>query len=427
MGEVEVSRRYYRNTDQTHVFLLDEAMGMGKGYGQVSENLAEQIVRECSEKSFRKASKSISTMTGQIISPQGAWDVVQEYGERIEGQEGRLKELDSQGIEGCLGRIPSEVIFSEVDDVWLSMQRPKRRKRGTPPPKRRLATRNQPLHVGTAYRGWRQQKDGRYQTVDKLAYAGFGGSKEFISTYEVLLRQRYDMDGVSRRILSGDGASWIKGAAEEMDAVLQLDPYHRNKAILQAVNSREDRRAIFAALNSGDVDGVLQYVESLIYKTEDENVQTKLMELSRYLHSNRDSLLTWQERGISIPEAPEGIVYRNLGVQESSNCNLITQRMKHLKGSWTVKGANHMAKILCYRQTIGLDAILDFTHEEVADQLSEKQEPLSAAKAPRVDGDGYSASWLYAAMPFEQSMRTHGREVIRNMLKTGRISDLNYI
>jgi len=113
-----------------------------------------------------------------------------------------------------------------------------------------------------------------------------------------------------------------------------------------------------------------------------------------------------------------------MGVQESSNC-LITQRMKRRRGSWSDSGANNMARILCFRSTIGLDAILGVLPKP---ELTEAfAGPLSAAKSPQHDGKGYGADWLYAPMPFEDAFKTNGREAIRGLLRMKPASALSFI
>jgi hypothetical protein len=52
-GEVPFSRGYYKQSTGGYTFLLDTALGVFSDCGLVSANLAEQIVIECSEKSFR--------------------------------------------------------------------------------------------------------------------------------------------------------------------------------------------------------------------------------------------------------------------------------------------------------------------------------------------------------------------------------------
>ena len=427
-GEVSYIRRYYYDNEASkYVFLLDEAMGIGNVFGLISENLAEQIVHECADKSYRKSAVSISGVTGQAISAMGAWNVVQRYGSVIEEQETRLVELNESGSVGHLGNISSRVLFDEYDDVWIPRQRERRRKPGTVAKGAKKIGKKLgklPMHVGIAYTGWTQSKDGRHNTANKIAYASFGKTSDFTAKFEALLSHRFDMDSIERRITNGDGESWIRTTAEENDSILQLDPFHRGQAIIKAVSDKSDRRLLFDAIGEKDVDKVLATVCELAMDAKDEPAQKKISQLYGYFYSNRDSFLTWQQRGIDIPAPPDGISYREMGVQESSNC-LITQRMKRRRGSWSDRGANNMARILCFRSTIGLDAILGALPEP--EQVEAFVEPLSAAQAPQYDGKGYAAYWLHAPMPFENAFRTHGREAIRNIFRLKPLSSLPFV
>ena len=193
---------------------------------------------------------------------------------------------------------------------------------------------------------------------------------------------------------------------------------------MRAVSDKGERAFLFDEVSNKDVDGVLAAICEMAMDAKDEPAQKKLTKLYGYFYSNRDSFLTWQERGIELPPPPEGVYYREMGVQESSNC-LITQRMKHRRGSWSESGANNMARILCFRSTIGLDAILGALPEPPP--VETFPEPLSAKQAPQHDGKGYGADWLYAPMPFDDAFRTHGREAIRNMLRLKPVSMLTFI
>ena len=433
MGEVTFSRVYYKKRSGGYIFLLDEAMGFDCGCGLISENLAEQMVIECTDKSFRKAADSITSNTMQCISRMGVWNVVQRYGEAITLQEARLKELETGGSTGHLGNVSSRVIFNEFDDVWVNFQKKTRSKRGdvtaettdNAEKKAKKKTGKKPIHVGIAYTGWVQEKDGRYSTADKVAYASTGSVSAFTSTFETLLRHCFDMDGVERMVTNGDGEQWIRTEAEANDSILQLNPYHRSKAIIKAVGNKGDRQQLFDAIGEKDIEKTLDTICDLIIKAQDESAMKKLVELYSYFSNNGDILLTWQERGINLPVPPEGVTYRNLGVQESSNCTLITQRMKHRRGSWSEKGGDHMAKILCFRNTIGLDAIMGTLPEPPTSEAW--VEPLSAAKSPQHDGRGYGADWLHAEMPFEQAFRTNGREAIRGILRLRPLSQLAFL
>jgi len=430
MGEVGFRRRYYKKRSGGYVYLLDEELGIYCGCGLSSENLAEQIVVGCTDKSFRKVASDINSFTGQAISAMGVWQIFQKYGEAVVDQISRLKELDDGEGRGHIGNVSSRVLFDEYDDVWISRQKERRQKRNSASASekdvfetdRKLGKR--PMHVGIAYSGWEQAKDGRHNTVDKIAYASFGSVSGFTSTFEVLLSQYFDMDVVERRVTNGDGESWIRTVAAENDSILQLDPYHRSKAVIKAVKGKEDRNRLFGAVVEKDVDKVLDIVETLSLNAEDEKSLKKLEDLYGYFSNNKDIFLTWQERGIELPPPPDSITYRGMGVQESNNCSLITHRMKHRRGSWSERGGDNMAMMLCFRNTVGLDAILGPLPEPTPSKAW--LEPLSAAKAPQYDGKGYGADWLYAEMPFENAFRTHGRQAVRNMLRMKPLSQLTF-
>ena len=424
-GEVEYERAYYQKKSGGYVFLLDEAMGIKAECGMVGENLAELIVMECADKPFRKAAESIGRLTGQTISRMTAWSVFQKFGQRIEAQEAHLEELVEKEVTGKLGNIPCPVLFKEYDDVWLNLQRAKRRKRGAPAEKGRKRTGKRPMHVGTAYTGWKQRKDGSYETMNKVAHASFGDAPGFVARFEALLQHFFDMDGVERLVVNGDGEGWIKTAVAESEAILQLDPFHRSRAIMRAVRDKDARKRINDALKERDTEKALDIVGGLISTGSEEAELKKLAGLLTYLDNNKEHLLPWNERGISVPAPPEGVVYRRMGLQEHNNCDLLTLRMKHRKGSWSTAGADNMARVLCLMNTVGFEAMLVPLPDIPAG--AGQKEPLSAAKAPAYDGKGYDGSWLRAALPFEETFSTHGRAAILNLARQRPIADLPFI
>jgi hypothetical protein len=429
-GEARYIRRYYYdNESKRYIFLLDEAMGISDGYGLVSENLAEQMVHECSDKSFRKAAETISTLTGQVISAQGIWNVLKQFAKALGEQEDRLSELEASGSVGHLGGISTKVLFVEYDELWIARQREKRRAKGTAAKGAKMIGRKLgkvPMCVGTAYTGHKADKNGRCNTVNKISYASYGGSRKFRPKFGMLLNHCYYMDGVRYRVINGDGEGWIKTEAEETDSILQLDPFHRSQAVIKSIGNNTERGLIFNAIKEKNVGGALANIFELAmdaFESQDEKAQKKLSDLYTYFNNNKDSLLTWQERGIELPPPPEGIVYRGMGTQESNNCTY-TQRMKHRRGAWSEDGADNMARVLSYRSTIGFETILG-TLPEPEPIVDIYAEPLSATQAPKHDGNGYGG-WLHAPLPFENAFKTHGREAIRGLLRTKPLAGMHH-
>jgi len=56
--------------------------------------------------------------------------------------------------------------------------------------------------------------------------------------------------------------------------------------------------------------------------------------------------MPYLERGLDLPALQEGLEYQIMGTMEHNICDVISQRMKHRKGSWSIAGGGNMAKIL---------------------------------------------------------------------------------
>lgn len=89
-GEVSYKRAVYEKTNadgsKCFVYLLDETLEL-KNVGLISTNLAEKVVEEITELSYRQCTAKVSEMTGQHISPMGVWKVIQELGEQVSEEE----------------------------------------------------------------------------------------------------------------------------------------------------------------------------------------------------------------------------------------------------------------------------------------------------------------------------------------------------
>lgn len=85
----------------------------------------------------------------------------------------------------------------------------------------------------------------------------------------------------------------------------------------------------------------------LIDNNNYEKAFNNLTELYNYLVSNREGLILYKLReNINLSTPPKGIEYKELGTMEHNICDVIAQRMKERKMSWSVNGADNLAKIL---------------------------------------------------------------------------------
>lgn len=404
-GEVSYARRVYQTKSEDGrkacVYLLDEAMHMDK-IGLISTNLAEKIAMTVTESPYRVTAGIISETCGQGISHGGAWNLVQRLGERISEEEDHaVKQMEAGEAEGKEG-VP--VLFEEMDGVWLSMQDKAHKK-----------MKKQEMKVFTMYEGWDAQSRGS-RLVNKAMLAGMEKSGEFHRKREALIEKKYDADEIQQRVLNGDGGSWIKEPYDP-EAIFQLDRFHIYQEIKRRLKEKEAQEAVTELFEGKKMDEMLEYIRVYADSVESSDRTDKrscnARKLYEYLSNNKEGLLPYQERGIKIPEAKPGIVYKNMGVQENQNCTAITLRMKHRRMRWSVNGANNMAKALYRKENRELvDTIERYTDGLVFTmQMQEIVRTLSAAKAPKKDGKGNAyADVITHHMPLLDAMRTASRK-----------------
>ncbi len=383
-GEVSYERHVYQICDEYGakrcVYLLDENLSLNR-IGLISENYVELLVSAITETSYRNCAKSVSATTGLPISHTGVWNVIQTLGEKLENDENRLVEADRQ--KKIKGKKEVPVLFEEADGVWLNLQGRDRKHRKYPKAEMKAAI---------AYDGWVEQGSGRYCLDGKVATAGFNKAADFQRLREAMIASEYDLDEVQIRFLNGDGASWIK-KTRNTETVFQLDPFHRNKSIRENLSHKSAIRDVMELLEKEQIEEMFRYLT--IYKdslTEDNEIE-KAENLIRYLSVNKEGLLPYQKRGIDIPASPKGLVYKNMGTMENHIWSIIARRMKHNHTSWSIKGGNHLAKILAKKCSGKLYEVTEklripVFEEEKLEEI--KGDILQAAKIRKRIGHGYA-------------------------------------
>ena len=377
-GEVEYQRHIYQTIREdgsiAYVYLLDEELTIC-GVGKISQNMAQQLVNGITDMSYRNCAKHVSETTGQTISPMGVWNVVQALGEQICEEETALAKAHKAG--NVKGDIDAPVLFEEVDGVYLNLQREKARRAE--------------MKVAIAYDGWKDEGNGRYSLSDKVVAAGFSGIREFREHKDAIIAEKYDMDGIQVRILNGDGAGWIRKSCTE-DTVFQLDPFHRNKAIRECIGQSSVRAEIQQYLDKQDIKGMFERLYVYRNSLSEADAVEKADQLIKYFKENTDGLIPWMERGLEITEENRALIYRGMGTMENHIWSVIARRMKHNHTSWSIHGANCLAKILAKKGSGRLGEVADKLKtgrfgQAVAEEIGEKL--LSAGRTAQKEGKGY--------------------------------------
>lgn len=386
LGAVEYKRRVYVDNAAPEsvrcVHLLDEALDMDK-VGLVSAEVCQIAATAVCETSYRGAAELISETTGLDITAQGIWDIIQKLGESQVSLVQRHAEL-AQLHKGT-GALVTKLLYEENDGIWLKLQGKSRQEHGP----------SKEMKVGIAYDGvqWAETKSGKRKVLDnKVAYASFENAKTFRKNKEGLVASRFDVDEIELRVYNGDGANWIR-QKNSTQCINVLDKFHRNKKITECVRDPALAALLRGLLYSKNIDLLLECLEAQINSVSDPAEIEKLKELQSYYRENKDSLLSYYDRNIIIPETrePGTIHHARLGSMESNVFTLIGNRMKGRRACWSEKGANNLAVLLCQRHTVGFENLfaalpsLPRKEPEFIDTL-----PLySADKIPRREGKGY--------------------------------------
>lgn len=419
-GDVPYERVVYETCGEDgrkqFVYLLDEALHMDT-VGKMSLNLVESIISATSRMSFRDAAEEINRNTQADITFQGAWNVVQKFGEKLVAEEKALiRDYEKDAIEG--GREVA-VLFEEADGIFLHLQ-------GKDRPKHMSG---KEIKVSTCYEGW----NAKGELVGKVMSAGFEDGRTFQKLREATIKKKYNTDEVKLRVLNGDGAGWVK-ACEDPDTVFQLDRFHICQKIKGCIRDREMQGRLQKLYDGCRTEELLEavqvYADSIAGDDKSDKWEKKARELYEYLAGNREYLLSYRDReGIEIPEAPAGLVYKNLGTQENQNCSSITLRMKNKKGSWSIAGGGHMAKILVRFANRSIwedisrykDTVIESDKEPVILEI------LSAAKAPKIDGKGNkTGNVMTGHIMYREAKMTFSRKAFLKIFDNKEFTQLVY-
>jgi hypothetical protein len=423
MGPVDYSRHgyEYEYTDKEtgeikkkKTFLLNEKAHF-ELIGKMSVNVAYAAAHLICEQSYRQVSESLENMTGIVISPQGVWNLIQRLAERLE-----IK------IDGIDQNVPSEntakkaasVILEEADGIYLSMRGSDRPENG----------RSREMKVATFYEGsckMNRSKRTEYKCVNKKYMVGFEEPGEFFEKKEAYLAECYDVQKIKTRLVSYDGAHWIKNmyrAFTSGKVHFQLDTYHRNKALLGL--SPSQRAEIHGYFKMHEISKALDALRRFYRETSDEEKKKKILSVYKYYKNNKDGLIPITQRvGVTLPELPDGIEYRSLGTMECSVGNLVARRMKKRKAAWSCRGAKNLAWLiglkLCGDMKSRIEGLSD---DRICLETSahyNANEVLSAAAIKTISGSGYLP--MSSSLPIKDAVYSFTREAIQGLINEGGI------
>ncbi len=193
------------------------------------------------------------------------------------------------------------------------------------------------LHV--MYEVWKKD-DKRHSLVNKQYIAGIMKSKEIAKLRDARVYSRYDESKIKLRVTNGDGAKWTKGTTCK-GGIYQKDQFHIMQEITRNV-SKEYRSIIIELINKKEFKKIKPVIDGLKYELNGEYQEVKKLDkLKSYLSSDLDR---YQDI-VKVPQAPEGIEYRNLRTQESKIFSKLKKRFCSGRKAFGIHGANALSKV----------------------------------------------------------------------------------
>lgn len=361
MGEIEYKRAIYlveNGKEKNHIFLLDQETEI-QCFGKISSNLAEKMLQTVVDTiSYRKSAEEIRNLTNETISHEGLRDLVYKIGKDIEQKEKELIKLHKQE-KLFQGRKEIPALFEEADGLWVNLQG-KDRKEQIEKYKKKCERENKEykpltsvkseLKLHVMHEGWKEGSI-RHELINKEYIAGFMTPKTLENIRNAKVYQKYNEKTIKLRVLNGDGAGWIKSICTK-DTIYQKDNFHIHQEIIRDIKEKEYQEEVNKMLEEKRYNEIFNYLEQL--KCElggEEKIVKKLTTLQKYL---KDGLPRYQELAKEIPEAPDGIEYRDMGIMESQIFTVLKVKLCSGRKSWSKEGSTYMSKICAiYAETKG--------------------------------------------------------------------------
>ena len=349
-GDLEIYRRRYtlkKNGETKTVYLLDIYLELGY-CGQYSQSIVEMILKEATEKSYRKTAETIRENTNVSITHTAARKILINFSENHieEIEKEKLKLYEKGYIEG---EKELRIIYEESDGIYISKQSKKRNKKA-----RKGKKLKSEIKIGIVHEGFEKRYREDFRIKNKQMVATTKDAKYFKRLVDMTIGTTYKESSIERIIINADGAGWCKDIAESPKERYQLDMFHIQKKITEVIQDKEYKELMSRIVKTDKPEYIFNIMYN--YKVELEHDKKaeeleKVKGLEEYLRNNKKGLLRYQyDLGLTQEEIEkqEETEYRNLGTEESQMYCGCRKRMKKNRTSWSDKGAEAMVKVISY-------------------------------------------------------------------------------
>lgn len=180
------------------------------------------------------------------------------------------------------------------------------------------------------------------ELVKPYYMTGVSGKDLFLEAGEYI-RANYDTEGIKRIYVQGDWAKWIRNGVNAIpNSRFVLDRYHLSKYVNDCTGGDVQYKAeIYSALDNGDYEALDVVMNRIIEKGD--VCRESIYRGFTYIYSNFDGITIRN----SSEENPVGCS------AESHVSHILTDRLSSRPLTWSVHGADNMAKVRVYLKNGG--------------------------------------------------------------------------
>ena len=234
-GDLEFYRRRYilkKNGKTKIIYLLDIYLELGY-LGQYSQSIVEMVLKEATEKSYRKTAETIRETTNVSITHTAARKILIDFSEKhIEKMEKEKLRLYENGyIEG---EKELKIIYEESDGIYISKQNRSKNKN-----QRKGKKLKSEIKIGIIHEGFEKRYSNDFKVKNKQMVATIKNAKYFKRLVDMTIGTTYKENMIEKIIINADGAGWCKDIAESPKERYQLDMFHIQKRITETVQDSE--------------------------------------------------------------------------------------------------------------------------------------------------------------------------------------------
>ena len=267
LGQIEFERDYFLDKNKgSHVSILDQLLGIKKRE-RVGAAVAANLVSKAADISYAKSSDIV---TGGAVSRQTVHNLI--------------KKMDVPEIEQEESPRTVKELHIYADEDHAHMQKPGKEK----------GKKSKIIPLVTVTEGMRKESSRRNKTIHPVHFSDKDfDTKNLWKSVEGFIDKGYEMEGLEKIYVHGDGGGWIKNGLEAFAQTIHvMDGFHFYKElrkISRMLPERHVRVALLSAIKKDDRRRVDEYIKSLLEDCVGKEEREKIETFATYLLGN------WQE------------------------------------------------------------------------------------------------------------------------------------